>query len=102
MIVTCVTVYVKEKHIEDFIAATVQNHEGSIKEPGNMRFDVLQHKEDPTRFLLYEAYESEAAAKAHKDTDHYLNWKAAVAPWMARPREGIPHRVIRPTDRNEW
>jgi autoinducer 2-degrading protein len=102
MIVTCVTVYVKEEHLEDFVAATVQNHEGSIQEAGNMRFDVLQHKDDPTRFLLYEAYESEEAAKAHKDTEHYLRWRDAVAPWMARPREGIAHRVIRPADRNEW
>jgi autoinducer 2-degrading protein len=102
MIVTCVTVYVKEEHIEDFIGATVRNHEGSVQEAGNMRFDVLQHKEDPTKFLLYEAYESEAAAKAHKDTEHYLRWRDAVAPWMARPREGIAHRVIRPADPNEW
>jgi autoinducer 2-degrading protein len=102
MIVTCVTVYVKKEHIEDFIAATIRNHEGSIREPGNMRFDVLQCRDDPTRFMLYEAYASEQAAGAHKETEHYRAWREAVAPWMARPREGIAHRVIRPADRSGW
>lgn len=102
MIVTCVAVYVKEEHIEDFIAATIQNHEGSIQEAGNMRFDVLQCRDDPARFMLYEAYASEEAAAAHKETDHYRNWRDTVAPWMARPREGIAHKVIRPTDPGKW
>jgi autoinducer 2-degrading protein len=67
-----------------------------------MRFDVLQCKDDPSRFLLYEAYESEEAARAHKETGHYSKWKDAVSDWMARPREGIPYKVIRPTDKNLW
>ncbi|MCB0210468.1 MAG: antibiotic biosynthesis monooxygenase, partial [Anaerolineae bacterium] len=97
-----VTVYVKPEHVDDFIKATIANHNHSIEEAGNMRFDVLQCTDDPTRFLLYEAYESDEAAAAHKKTDHYLKWRETVADWMAKPREGIPHRVIRPQDRGEW
>ena len=52
MFVTCVTVYVKTEHVDDFIRATIENHDSSVKEPGNMRFDVLQCHDDPTRFLL--------------------------------------------------
>ncbi|MFQ6105156.1 MAG: antibiotic biosynthesis monooxygenase [Candidatus Glassbacteria bacterium] len=102
MIVTAVTVYVKPEHVNDFIEATAKNHEGSIEEPGNMRFDVLQCTDDPSRFLLYEAYESEEAAAAHKSTEHYLRWKETVADWMARPREGISHRVVFPGERSKW
>jgi autoinducer 2-degrading protein len=102
MIVTAVTVYVKPAHVDDFIRATAENHEGSVREPGNIRFDVLQCKTDPARFLLYEAYESEDAAAAHKKTAHYLKWRDTVADWMARPREGVPHRVIRPEGRRAW
>ena len=102
MIVTCVTIFVKKEYISDFIEATIKNHNGAIKEPGNMRFDVLQCTNDPTRFLLYEGYESEQAAAKHKKTRHYLKWKETVADWMAKPREGIPHKVICPTDRNQW
>jgi len=102
MLVTSVTVYVKREHVDDFIAACVENHQNSVKEQGNMRFDVLQCMDDPCRFLLYEAYETEAAALAHKNTSHYLKWKQSVDPWMAKPRQGVKHKVIEPTQRNMW
>lgn len=102
MIVTCVNVCVKTEHIDDFIGACVENHEGSVREPGNLRFDVLQNMADPSRFTLYEAYESDEAAAAHKNTPHYLKWRDAVAPWMAKPREGTPHRVVRPAEASSW
>ncbi|MCX5879088.1 MAG: antibiotic biosynthesis monooxygenase [Deltaproteobacteria bacterium] len=96
MVVTIVEVHVNPENIEPFIAATAENHKGSIKEPGNMRFDVLQSPQDPSLFLLYEAYESEKSVAAHKNTSHYLKWKDTVAPWMAVPRKGVPYRVICP------
>ena len=96
MIVTCVHVYVKEDHIEDFIAATAPNHRGSVAELGNFRFDILQDQEDPTKFLLYEAYESAEHAAAHKQTQHYLTWRATVADWMAQPRRGVGYRMLLP------
>ncbi|MBC7187498.1 MAG: antibiotic biosynthesis monooxygenase [Calditrichaeota bacterium] len=102
MVVNTVTVFVKPEHVQDFIQATAENHEASVKEPGNLRFDVLQCAHDPTRFLLYEAYESEEAAAAHKRTPHYLKWRDTVEPWMAKPREGVPHRVLFPADRSQW
>lgn len=102
MIVTSVTIYVKKEHVDEFLAASMENHQNSVKEPGNMRFDVLQCMDDPCRFLLYEAYETEAAALAHKDTAHYLKWRQTVESWMARPREGVRHHVVAPTDRDKW
>lgn len=99
MIVTCVHVYVKAEHVQDFIEASKTNHEHSIREPTNVRFDVLQSKEDPRRFLLYEAYESEQGAGEHKNTAHYQQWRETVAPWMAKPREGVPYIFIAPQTR---
>ena len=98
MKVTCVKVYVKEEHIDDFIEATIKNHQGSVQEEGNIRFDVLQSTEDPTHFLLYEAYTSEEAAAAHKKTDHYLAWRETVEPFMAKPREGVTYKMIAPKE----
>ena len=89
MHVTLVQVHVKSEHINDFIEATRHNHEASIREPGNRRFDVLQAPDDPARFILYEAYAGPAEATAHKQTPHYLNWRETVADWMAEPRQGI-------------
>lgn len=96
MTVTCVYVSVMETHIDDFIEATRQNHLASVDEPGNLRFDVLQSVDHPASFLLYEAYETEEAAAAHKRTRHYLAWKETVAGWMAEPRRGVEFNSICP------
>lgn len=96
MIATCVHVYVKPEHVNDFIEATKRNHEHSVREPTNVRFDVLQSADDPTQFLLYEAYEGAQGAAEHKQTAHYLAWREAVEPWMAKPRQGVPYRFVAP------
>ena len=96
MIVTIVHVWVKPEHIAGFILATRENHERSIKEPGNLRFDILQDSADESKFVLYEAYRSENDAAAHKETEHYKRWRDAVANWMAKPREGVKHKLLFP------
>jgi (4S)-4-hydroxy-5-phosphonooxypentane-2,3-dione isomerase len=96
MHVTLVHVYVKEGHLEAFISATQQNHEASVHEAGNQRFDVLQDPKDPTHFILYEAYQTEADAFDHKKTTHYLTWRDAVAEMMDKPREGVPMQGLFP------
>ncbi len=88
MHVTLVHLRVNPENVDAFIAAARANHEASINEPGNRRFDVLQAPDDPTRFILYEAYLSAADAAAHKETAHYLNWRETVAGMMAEPRRG--------------
>ena len=88
MHVTLVHVQVKKEHADDFIAACRVNHAGSVQEAGNLRFDILQSADDPSRFVLYEAYRSAADAAAHKETAHYLSWRERVAPMMAEPRTG--------------
>ena len=57
---------------------------------------MLQSEEDPTRFVLYEAYESDEAAARHKETTHYLRWREQVAEWMAEPRQGVRYRGLMP------
>ena len=96
MHVTLVHVRVKPESLDAFIAATRANHLAAVDEPGNRRFDVLQSPEDPTRFILYEAYASAADAAAHKETAHYLAWRDAVAPMMAEPRRGEAMRGLLP------
>ncbi len=96
MVLACVHVSVKSEHVDDFIAATKRNHLASIREPGNLRFDVSQRPDDPTKFLLYEAYETPEAAAAHKETAHYLEWRDAVAPWMAEPRSADKYEMLFP------
>ncbi len=96
MYVTIVEVLVKKEHVSDFIQATEENHQASVQEPENCRFDVLQSDENIQQFVLYEAYKSEAGAREHKKTSHYLNWREAVTNWMESPRTGTTFTGLYP------
>lgn len=102
MIVTCVHVNVKPEHVQDFLDAIIENHKYSVREPGNLRFDVLQKADDPCRFMIYEAYESVEAADLHKKTQHYIKWRNTVQDFMAEARQGVRYNIIEPSDRSQW
>ena len=96
MYVTLVHVHVKPEHVDRFIHSMRANHEASVLEPGNIRFDVLQSVDDPTRFIIHEWYIDESAARAHKDTRHYLAWREQAEEWMAEPRVGVRYIGLLP------
>ncbi|HEN3481384.1 TPA: (4S)-4-hydroxy-5-phosphonooxypentane-2,3-dione isomerase [Yersinia enterocolitica] len=87
MHVTLVEINVKEDKVEQFVEVFRANHQGSILEQGNLRFDVLQDASIPTRFYIYEAYVDEAAVAAHKKTPHYLRCVEELEGLMTGPRK---------------
>ena len=101
MLVVHVHVHTKPESVEAFKAATLANARESLKEPGIARFDVVQHKDDPTRFVLVEVYCNEQAPAAHKQTRHYEAWRDTVAPLMAEPRSSVKFTNVFPDD-NGW
>lgn len=94
MVVVNVYVSVLPQYVEAFRAATLENARQSILEPGIARFDVLEHMDDPTRFLLVEVYRVPEAAAAHKETAHYQTWRDTVAPMMAETRTSTKYRPV--------
>src|ERR1041385_74680 len=101
MLVVHVHVRVKPECVEAFKTATLANARASVQEPGIARFDVVQQADDPTRFVLVEAYRTAAAPAAHKETAHYATWRDAVAPMMAEPRTSVKFTNVFPDD-NDW
>jgi quinol monooxygenase YgiN len=98
MLVVHVHVHVKPECIEAFKQATIANAQESIKEPGVARFELAQQQDDPTRFVLVEAYRSPDAPAAHKETTHYQAWRDAVAPMMAEPRSSVKFQSVFPEE----
>lgn len=96
MHITLVNVYIKPEHVDGFLDLVRANHNGSVQEPGCIRFDVAQSVDDPTHFALWEWYADEAAARAHKETPHYLAYKAGSAEMMARERVAIRYDGLFP------
>ncbi|SUH18629.1 autoinducer-2 (AI-2) modifying protein LsrG [Salmonella enterica subsp. enterica] len=78
MHVTLVEINVHDDKVEQFIDVFRQNHLGSIKEPGNLRFDVLQDPQVPTRFYIYEAYVDEEAVAFSQDNATLQNLRGAA------------------------
>ena len=54
--------------------------------------------DDPTRFVLVEAYRTAEAPAAHKATAHYATWRDAVADLMAEPRTSVKYANVHPDD----
>jgi len=94
MFVVHVFIHVKVEKVEVFKAVSLENARNSVKEPGIARFDVLQQKDDPTRFVLVEVYRTADAPAKHKNTPHYARWRDAVVHMMAEPRVGVAGALL--------
>ena len=98
MQVVHVHVKVKPDCIEAFKQATTDNARKSRLEPGISRFDVVQRVDDPTQFVLVEAYRSVEATAAHKATEHYATWRDRMESLMAEPRSSVKYSNVFPDD----
>lgn len=96
MLIIHVHVRVKPECVEAFKAATLENAQGSLREPGIARFDFAQQQDDPTRFVLVEIYRADDAPAKHKETAHYAKWRDTVASMMAEPRASVKYTNVSP------
>ncbi|CAM3636724.1 (4S)-4-hydroxy-5-phosphonooxypentane-2,3-dione isomerase [Rahnella bruchi] len=96
MEVTLVEINVQPEKVDEFLEVFHANHLGAVKEPGNLRFDVLQDDKVPTRFFIYEAYQDNDAVLAHKKTPHYLKCVEALEGIMSEPRKKTTFKGIYP------
>ena len=101
MHILLVNIRVKSDCLEDFKIATLDNAQNSINEDGVVRFDVLQHKDNATRFTLVEVYRDPKDHAAHRETAHYLRWRDSVADMMAEPRVATVYSNMFPDD-SSW
>jgi quinol monooxygenase YgiN len=79
-------------------AATLENCEYSLREPGIARFDFVRDREDKTRFALFEVYKTDDAPAAHKETAHYQKWRDTVANMMQVPRSSVKYETLAPEE----
>lgn len=96
MLIVHVDIRVKPGTAEAFQVATLENARNSVREPGVVRFDVLQREDDPDRFLLVEVYRTEEDPARHKETAHYAAWRETVESMMAEPRRSVKFSTVFP------
>ena len=83
-----VTINIKPGFKDQFMRALLDDARGSAtKEPGCLRFDVLQDTSEANRVYLMEEYRDEAAFETHTKQPHFTKFFATVKDWFATPIE---------------
>jgi len=98
MDVAFVQIQVKPEAVDAFLEATLDNARHSQREPGIARFEVYQQNDDPTRFILLEAYRTAEGPAQHQATPHYLKWRETVTSMMTEPRTKVIYQNRHPSD----
>lgn len=98
MHIVMVYVHLKPGTAEQFAALSRENIRETLKESGVVRFDLLQQKDDPDRFVLFEVYGNSEDHAAHKLTPHYKAWNEAVEPLLAEPRTRTIYSSVFPAE----
>jgi quinol monooxygenase YgiN len=98
MHILLVSIHVKPGKADEFAALTRLNVRETLKESGVVRFDLLQQRDDPDRFLLFEVYRNPADHTAHKLTSHYRDWNQEAEPLMAEPRSRLIYSSVFPQE----
>ena len=74
MIVLAVT-WVAKPNKQDEVADIFRKLEADSRhEPGCLMYIVHRHKDDPSRFFIYEQYRDEDALQAHRDSAHFQEY----------------------------
>ncbi len=80
MFIVLVQVTVRPEMLEEFERALLHNARESVAhDPGCLRFDVSQHVDDPTRWVLHEVYDAPASHAAHRQSPHFLAYDAVAS-----------------------
>lgn len=99
MLILLVTLQVKPDRITEFLDLVRFDAQRSQEdEPGCLRFDVSQDRDQPDRFYFYEVYRDEAALEAHRRTPHFKLYLEKSPPLLAAPPERHLAKNVVPVD----
>jgi quinol monooxygenase YgiN len=80
MHVVLVQFTIRPEMLEEFERALLANARASVTtDPGCLRFDVSQGKDDPLTWVLHEVYDREESHAAHRRAAHFLAFDAVAA-----------------------
>jgi autoinducer 2-degrading protein len=78
-IVNAIDLEIAPAEMDKFLVAIKENGAATVKEPGCQRFDIMVLAGKPNQVFLYEVYDNDAAAQAHRQTDHFKKYAATTA-----------------------
>ena len=72
-------VKVKPDKLDEFMQVAMLDAHESVKEAGNLRFEVYHREESAAELVVFEIYSSEDALEEHRQTEHIKAWRSAVS-----------------------
>ena len=72
--------------------------EATRSKPGNLWFDWSRSLDDPTEYVLIEAFRDEDAGTAHVQSDHFKAAAATLPRYLAE----TPRNVSQTVDQDVW
>jgi len=101
---------VRRKYADDWVSRVNDFTTATRAEPGNLFFDWYRSVDDPTVYVLVEAFQDHAAGEAHVNSDHFkaatvvLSEALAAVPEIINtevPGDGWSQVTERPADARE-
>jgi (4S)-4-hydroxy-5-phosphonooxypentane-2,3-dione isomerase len=78
-IVNAVDLDIAPAEMDKYLAAVKENGTASIKEPGCREYNIMISATNPNHVFLFEVYDNDAAAQAHRATEHFKKYMATTA-----------------------
>jgi len=102
MLVMMPDLFIQPEHREAYIEAIVREvKQGIAKEPGILRFDLVQDATDPNVIHVYAVYRDQAALEFHQQQPYYVEFMQRTQGWWSKPPQLRSGRNLFPADA-EW
>ncbi|PWI28110.1 putative quinol monooxygenase [Pseudoglutamicibacter cumminsii] len=92
MILINVKYKVKPEKAEEFLNAVEEFTKATRNEPGNLWFEWYRDPQDPTVFLLIEAFKDDAG-EAHVNSDHFAKGLESMKPFLVETPDIVSRMV---------
>ena len=89
---------VRPEHADRWPDITSEFTDATRSEPGNLWFHWSRSVEDPTEYVLVEAFRDEEAGGAHVQSAHFKNAIAMLPPYLVE----TPRIVSQTVDQDDW
>ena len=89
---------VRPEHADDWVELTRSFTEATRAEPGNLWFDWSRSVEDPTEFVLVEAFRDGDAGGDHVRSEHFRQATATLPAYLVE----TPRIVSQDVEQDDW
>ncbi len=84
MLIVVANVYIKEGKQAQFLESAKKCVEATLKESGNVSYELNANAFDNTRFTFIEEWESNEVLNEHMETAHFKAFGAEITPILAK------------------